>query len=94
MQAHLGAYILEPLHQEVGRPHPELQRAEDVLDGTASLLHLSGRDIQPMLHGIEYAFVLPASDTPFLAGRALRLEFAALAIGRVVAMNQHLMFDG
>lgn len=42
----------------------------------ASLLHLPGRDVPPVLHGVEHAFMLPAPHTPFLASRALRFEFA------------------
>ena len=32
MQAHFGADVVECLHEEVRRPHPVLQRSEDVLD--------------------------------------------------------------
>ena len=64
-----------------------------MLNRAASLLHLPGGDIHPVLHGVEHAFMLPAPDTPFFAGRALRFEFAVLAVGRVVAVNQHFFFD-
>ncbi len=58
-----------------------------MFNGTTALLHLPGRNIHPALHGVEHAFVLPAPNTPFLAGRTLRFEFTTLAGGRVVAVT-------
>ena len=39
-QRHLGADIFEPLHQEVGRTHPHLDRAEGMFDRLTALTHL------------------------------------------------------
>ena len=60
-----------------------------MFDGTSSLLHFPRRDVQAVLHGIEYAFMLPAPYPPFLAGGALRLEFAGRAGCRVIGLYPH-----
>ena len=79
MQAHFRADMFKRLHQEVSRSHPELERAEDMFDGTASLFHLPRVPVQAVLHCIKDVFMLPSLDPPFLASGALCLQRTLLA---------------
>ena len=79
MQTHFRAYMFDGFHQEVRRPHPELERTEDMFNGTPPLFHLSRIPVQAILHRIQNAFMFPSSDTSFLSRRALRFQLAALA---------------
>ena len=71
VQAHFRPHMFKGLHQEVSRPHPELERTEDMLNGTPSLFHLPRISVQTILHCIQNAFMLPSPDPPFLASGAL-----------------------
>ncbi len=55
---HLGAPVLQPLHQEVRRTHSRLDGAEGMLDGLAAVAHLL-RMLVEAAH--EYASDLGAS---------------------------------
>src|SRR5665647_3631598 len=89
MQTHLRANMFQRFHQKVGRPHPEFQCSEDMLDRTAPLLHLSGVSIQTMLHGVQHTFVFPSPDSSLLACGALCFDLAALAGRIVVTVDLH-----
>lgn len=80
MQAHFRTCILESLHQEVGRPHPELQRTEDMFNGAPALFHLSRLRIQTTLHSIQNIFVFPALDATLLASSVLASLSARWAV--------------
>ncbi len=65
-------HMFKGLHQEMRRSHPELERTEDMFDGTPSLFHLYRIPFQTILHRIQNAFMLPSPDPSFLASGALR----------------------
>ena len=67
-QRHLGADVLQPLHQEVGGAHPGLDGAEGMLDGLAALAHGLRVLVEPPLDRFEDLFVLPARDAALLPG--------------------------
>lgn len=50
------------LRLEVGRAHPSLKRAEDVLDRTAPDRHCVGHRVELALYGIANGFMLPSTD--------------------------------
>ena len=64
VEAHLRADALDGPGQKVGRTHPGLQRSERVFDGLPADAHDVRCLIQPLLHGIEDRFMLPALDAP------------------------------
>ena len=80
MQTHFRTHMFEGLHQEVSRPHPELERPEDMFDGTPSLFHLSRVPVQAILHRIQNAFMLPSPDPPFFARGALCFQLSLIHI--------------
>ncbi len=91
-QRHLRAHVLQPLHQEMGRPHPRLDRAKGMFDRFAALAHGLGVLVEPSLDGFENLFVLPPSDAAFLARCATLLDGAALAdVGPVAAQGQPVL---
>src|SRR5262245_3004371 len=79
VQRHLGGNPWQPLHQEVCRSHPRLDRAERMLDGLAPLAHLLRMLVQPALHRFNNVLMLAADDPSLLAGGAAALDGAALA---------------
>ncbi len=91
-QRHLGAHVLQPFHQEMGRPHPRLDRAKGVLDRLAALAHGLRVLVEPSLDGLKDVFVLPAGDPAFLARSATVLDGAVLAgVGPVAAQGQTVL---
>jgi hypothetical protein len=64
-------HIAHPSHQEVRRPHPELEGSEDVLDRTASNRHHIWIPVQPVLGSLQNGFMLPAFNAALLARGAL-----------------------
>ena len=68
-ECHLGSHVFQPLHQEVGRTHPHLDRAEGMFDGLPTLTHGLWVLIEPPLNRFQNIFVLPATDPAFLARR-------------------------
>jgi hypothetical protein len=68
VQRHLGAHLLQRLHQEVGRAHPGLDRAEGMLGRLAPLTHLFRILVEPARHRLEDVLMLPSGDAAFLAG--------------------------
>src|SRR6266480_7452111 len=94
MQAHLGARRIKRLDKEVGCAHPELNRAERVLNGLSSLAHLLRVAIQSLLHGVDDCVMHPAPDASLRAGGALRLDRAAWACRTPVDAQRHPRFDG
>ena len=79
MQTHFRTDMFKGFHQEVSRPHPELERTEDMFNGTPPLFHLSWVPVQAILHRIQDTFVFPAPDPALLAGGALRFQRTLLA---------------
>ena len=59
------------------RPHPCLERAEDVFHGLPAKFHGVRHSIQPILHGLQNRFMFPARDTPVVARGAARFQRAA-----------------
>jgi hypothetical protein len=74
MQTHLGAHARERLGQEVGPPHPGLDRAEGMLDRLSSYAHHLRLPIQPQVHRLAHRFMFPARNAPIVARGASRLE--------------------
>jgi hypothetical protein len=62
MQCHLPDDARKRLHQEVGRAHARLDRAEEVLNRLTPLAHLFGIFVEPALHVFENMIMLPAVD--------------------------------
>jgi hypothetical protein len=89
MQTHLRANVFECFHQKVGRPHPEFQRPEDMLNRTTPLFHLPRGSVQTILHDIQHTFVFPSLDTSLLAGRAFLFKLTTLAGCSVVTVDLH-----
>src|SRR6476469_6161605 len=79
VQRHLGGDLRQPLHQEVRRAHPHLERAERVLDRLAALTHGLRILVETPLHRLQYMLVLPAGDATLLARRAAVLDRAGAA---------------
>ncbi len=79
MQTHLGADAIKRLGQKMGCTHPRLESAKGMFHRLASNTHTVRRLIQTRLHGIKHIFMLPASHSPFGAGRTLSLEITLLA---------------
>jgi len=79
MQGHLGTDVLQSTREEMGRAHPVFQRPEHMLDRAPPQGHGLGFAIEPTLHRFEHRLVLPSSDAPIAAGRALPPEWAARA---------------
>ena len=59
MQRHLSSHVLQPSHLEMGYTHPGLERAERVLECTASDVHQVGIALHPIIHLVDQMFVLP-----------------------------------
>src|SRR3954453_6590633 len=94
VQRHLGGALRQPLHQEVRRAHPHLERAEGVLDRLAALAHRLRVLVKPPLHGFEHVLVFPPRDAALLSGRATTLDRAAAACAGRIAMQLLPMFLG
>lgn len=62
MQGHLSDDVLPLPHLEVRGPHRRFDRAVWVLIGHAAHSQLSGILVQPLLHPLQYVFVLPPSN--------------------------------
>lgn len=90
MEAHLRSDLVEGLRQEVGASHPRFEGAEGVLDGLPADAHGVGHVIEPDLHLVHDAFVLPALEPLELVGRAFRFEGAGEA-GRQVTVFVHIV---
>src|SRR5260370_24164420 len=60
VQRHFSPYVLEPFHLEVRRSHPRLYRTEWMLHSLTAQPHLFRVSIEPRLHGLKDAFLLPA----------------------------------
>ena len=71
-----------------------LQRVEDMFDRTSADDHCVGLALQPTLHGLEYVFVLPSSDTTVVAGRTSLREMAMRAGAGPVHAQIHVFLDG
>ena len=92
MQRHLGGDLRQPLHQEVRRAHPHLERAERVLDRLAALTHGLRIFVEAPLHRLQYMLVLPAGDATLLARRAAVLDRAGAArIGPVLRITNSIL---
>ena len=74
VEAHLRSDLFEGFGQEVGAPHPRLERSEGVFDGLTADAHGIGHVVEPGLHRVEHAFVLPALESFELVRRAFRFE--------------------
>lgn len=66
MQRHLSSDIPQTLHQEVGRTHTGLDRAEGMLDRLAPRPHGVGIGVEPSLDLLDHMLVLPARDATLL----------------------------
>lgn len=83
MKAYLGFDFCECLGEKMACPHPGLEGAEGMFDGTPADRHGVGHVVEPFLHGVEYSFVIPAPDTAQLLQRAARFERAGETGGQV-----------
>src|SRR5262249_40883120 len=79
MQGHLGGNLWQAFHQEVGCPHPHLERGEGVFGGFAALAHGLWVLVEALLHGLQYMLMLPPRNAPLRTCRAARLEWAVAA---------------
>src|SRR5271170_2776536 len=70
VQRHLSGNPGQRLHQEVRGSHPDLNRAEGMLDRLPSLAHLLRMLIEPALNDFKNVLMLPSADPPLLAGGA------------------------
>jgi hypothetical protein len=77
VEAHLCSDFFEGSGLEVGGAHPGLEGAERVFDGRAADAHALRRAVQPVPHGVDDGFMLPALDPALLAGRALGFQRAS-----------------
>lgn len=93
VQAHLGAYPVEFSRQEVRRPHPLFECPEGMLNRPFSDSHHLWCFAQPMLHLLQYVFMLSASNSSFRARCALRFQRAALAFPTPVTMQFQAFFN-
>ena len=66
IERHFGADILQPPRQEMGVPHPSLDRAERVFDRAAAQGHRVRVPAQPFAHRIDQMLMLPSRDPAFL----------------------------
>ena len=78
VEAHFRSDLFERFGQKVGASHPRLYGSERVLDGLSTDAHGVGQLVEPGLHLIEDAFMLPT--------RALGFERAGEAGGQVTVM--------
>ena len=69
------------------RPHPGLQRAEDVLDCSLAYARGFRRAVQSCLDRLDHSLVLPTSDASVWGRRALGLEVAAWTRRRPVLVQ-------
>ena len=74
MEAHLGRDLAQRFCLEVAPPHPVLDRAEHMLDGSLPDPHGVGHAVEPVLHGFHDMLVFPARDLSLVAGRAAGLQ--------------------
>src|SRR5271169_1278712 len=68
VQRHFGGDLWQAPHQDVGCP------AKGMLGRLAALTHGLRVLVEALLDGLQHTLMLPARDTPLLAGRAARLE--------------------
>ena len=92
MQTHLGAHSIQRSGQEVSRSHPCFKCPIRMLHGLSTHPHDLGVTIQPLLHGLEYFFMLPAYNTSLLACRTLRFQGTCFALGASVTMQRQSTF--
>lgn len=88
METGLRSDVFECFHLEVCRAHPGAQRAERMLDSLSADPHCLWRTIKAPLHRLDDRLMFPSSDAAFLAGRALVMEGACLAVRAPVAMHR------
>jgi hypothetical protein len=86
VETHLGSNFFEGPGQEVGASHPGLEGPERMLDGLSSDAHGVGHALEPGLHLVEHAFVLPALDPLQLVRGASGFERAGEAGGQVTVV--------
>src|ERR1700755_677305 len=93
MEAGLCSDILERFRLEVRRAHPGFQRAERMLDSLSADPHGLWRTIKAPLHRLDDRLMLPSFDPALLAGRALVMNRACLAVRAPIAMERHAVLD-
>ena len=79
MQCHLAAHVTEPPRQEMGVPHPSLDRAEGVLDRAAAQGHRIRITTEPLDGRVDQVLVLPPRDSALGAGGASAVDGTSLA---------------
>jgi hypothetical protein len=62
-----GTHAFERPGQEVGGPHPVLQRPEHMPDCTSADRHCIGPPVKPALHGFQRVLMFPSSNTTIIA---------------------------
>src|SRR5580698_6793386 len=72
-EGHLGGYFWKRFCEEVRRPHAGFHRAEWMFDGLAPLPHGQGIVVEAPLHFFQHVLMLPARNSPLLAGLAGQL---------------------
>ena len=93
MEAGVRSHVLECFHLEVRRAHPGFQRAEWMLDSLSADPHCLWRTIKAPLHRLYDCLMFPSSYPAFLAGRALVMKRAGLAVRAPVAMKCQAVLD-
>ena len=88
LQAHLRPHIFERFGEEVGGAHPGFESSEGVLDGLPPDRHRFGQVIEPCLHFVQDAFVLPAFNASDLISRALGLQRARQGVAPLNVENE------
>ena len=86
VEAHFRSDLFEGFGQEVSASHPRFQGSERVLDGLSADAHRVGQLVEPGLHLVKDAFMLPTLDPFELVRRALGFERASKAGGQVAVM--------
>ena len=94
LQTHLGSHSRQRLGEEVRRAHPELQRAEYVLNGLSAQAWCLWCAVQPLLNYLEHVLVLPTRNASIVAGCALGLDRATWACRRPVPVQRLAAFLG
>ena len=77
MKAHLGLNIRQSFHDEVRRTHAVLDRGLGVFHDLLSPSHRLRLLFQLGLCRLQYVFLFPALDAPFLAGCAVCFQRAS-----------------
>lgn len=73
--------------------HPLFECPEGMLDRTLAAPHHVRRVAQPVLHFLQYGFMIPSPNSPLLARCALRFQHSSLAIRTPVTVQLQAFFN-